>query len=74
MIKRIFLSISLPVICLTGGAGAEAQQTLPVNMGPAINSAARDAEPTFMPDGNTMYFNCFDRQGRTGSRNDEQPV
>ena len=41
--------------------------TDPVNLGPVINSGARDAEPTFTADGGTMYFNCFDRQGRTGS-------
>lgn len=34
------------------------------NMGSVINSAARDAEPTFTADGNTMYFNCYGRQGR----------
>ncbi|MDA1370206.1 MAG: hypothetical protein O2971_05535 [Proteobacteria bacterium] len=39
----------------------------PTNMGAVINSAARDAEPTFTPDGQTMYFNCFDRQGKVGS-------
>ena len=38
-----------------------------VNMGSVINSSARDAEPTFTPDGQTMYFNCFDRQGEEGS-------
>lgn len=36
-------------------------------MGPIINTGARDAEPTFTADGNTMYFNCFDRQGTVGS-------
>jgi len=51
-------------VLLLAAASVSAQ---PVNMGPVINSAARDAEPTFMPDGNTMYFNCFDRQGRIGS-------
>ncbi|MDG2140349.1 MAG: hypothetical protein P8K27_02525 [Gammaproteobacteria bacterium] len=38
-----------------------------VNMGSVINSSARDAEPTFTSDGQTMYFNCFDRQGEQGS-------
>ena len=38
--------------------------TEPLNMGPIINSGARDAEPTFTSDGQTMYFNCFDRKGR----------
>ena len=42
-------------------------QSQPVNMGPVINSGSRDAEPTFTPDGDTMYFNCFDRLGRTGN-------
>ena len=45
---------------------ASEAQTEPVNMGPIINSMVRDAEPTFTPDGNTMYFNCYDRPGRTG--------
>lgn len=43
-----------------------AQILEPTNMGPVINSAARDAEPTFTADGQTMYFNCFDRDGRIG--------
>jgi Tol biopolymer transport system component len=47
-------------------AEAALAQRAPTNMGPIINSAARDAEPTFTADGNTMYFNCFDR-GRVGS-------
>lgn len=41
--------------------------TPPINLGTVINSDARDAEPTFTADGNTMYFNCFDRDGKTGS-------
>jgi len=48
-------------------AGDAAAQGGPTNMGPVINSAARDAEPTFTADGRTMYFNCFDRGGRVGS-------
>jgi len=47
-------------------AGRASAQVGPTNMGPVINSAARDAEPTFSADGTTMYFNCFDRAGRTG--------
>ena len=39
----------------------------PTNLGPVINSASRDAEPTFTADGTTMYFNCMDRAGRTGN-------
>lgn len=32
----------------------------PVNMGPVINGAHREAEPSFVGDGGTMYFNCED--------------
>ena len=45
---------------------AAQDSTAPINMGPVINTKARDAEPTFSADGKTMYFNCFDRQGQTG--------
>lgn len=38
-----------------------------MNMGSAINTSARDAEPTFTADGQTMYFNCFDRAETPGS-------
>lgn len=46
---------------------AGAAQAAPVNLGPVVNSAARDAEPTFTADGETMYFNCFGRGGRGGN-------
>ena len=36
-------------------------------MGPLINSAARDAEPTFTADGRTMYYNCNDRLPEPGA-------
>ena len=49
------------------GTLTSAQTPGPTNMGGVINTSARDAEPTFTPDGNTMYFNCFDREGETGS-------
>lgn len=42
-------------------------QAVPTNLGPVINSSARDAEPTFTADGDTMYFNCFGRGGRGGN-------
>jgi hypothetical protein len=34
-------------------------RTQPVNMGRAINTAHREAEPSFTADGRTMYFNCY---------------
>lgn len=48
-------------------ASPSQHQTEPVNMGPIINSAARDAEPTFAADGKTMYFNCVDRSPGAGA-------
>lgn len=30
----------------------------PVSLGPTINTADRESEPTFTADGRTMYFNC----------------
>ena len=53
------ISISIPKVL-------SAQVGEPINMGPVINSSARDAEPTFTADGQTMYFNCFDRAGKVG--------
>lgn len=38
----------------------------PVNMS-FLNSDNLDAEPTFSADGRTVYFNCHDREGRSGS-------
>ncbi|MCP5347181.1 MAG: hypothetical protein R3F41_14465 [Gammaproteobacteria bacterium] len=65
-IKRPYQNILAAMLAIAG-MPVLGQEVQPVNMGPVINSASRDAEPTFMPDGNTMYFNCFNRQGRTGS-------
>jgi hypothetical protein len=48
------------------GTLTSAQTLGSTNMGEVINTSALDAEPTFTPDGNTMYFNCFDREGETG--------
>lgn len=60
-------------ICILGIDVAHAQeasqsrhQTEAVNMGPIINSPAREAEPTFTADGKTMYFNCNDRSPGAG--------
>ncbi len=43
-------------------AGATIQspgsQMRPVTMGPVINTAHRETEPSFTADGRTMYFNC----------------
>lgn len=47
-----------------GGGDAPAR---PANMGPLINSEARDAEPTFTSDAQTMYYNCNDRQPHGGA-------
>ena len=39
----------------------------PVNFGPVINTALRQAEPSFTSDGKTMYFNCQLRPDRAGN-------
>ncbi|MCH7815348.1 MAG: PD40 domain-containing protein [Proteobacteria bacterium] len=59
----------LPMTCLClllSSISFSQTESFPINMGSVINTAARDAEPTFTPDGQTMYFNCFDRQGKVG--------
>ena len=61
------LERSLLLLLAFPGISALAQTQMPVNLGPVINTAARDAEPTFTADGLTMYFNCFDREGEKGS-------
>lgn len=57
--------------CVPGEEGASSVAVSvgqkPVNMGPLINSAARDAEPTFTADGRTMYYNCNNRQAEPGA-------
>ena len=40
--------------------------TEPMNLGPDINSASNDAEPSITPDGRTLYFTS-DRPGGVGS-------
>lgn len=68
MTAKHSLSMALLIASLSMVTLTSAQNTGgPTNMGAVINSAARDAEPTFTPDGQTMYFNCFDRQGKVGS-------
>lgn len=37
---------------------ASSTHSQPVNLGPPINTAYREAEPSFTADGRTMYFNC----------------
>lgn len=67
----LVLVLTLGLIVAAPPADAQPVQTTtpatPTNMGPVINSASRDAEPTFTADGTTMYFNCMDRAGRTGN-------
>lgn len=60
--KALGLAVALSAVAAAGIVA----QARPVNLGPVVNTAAREAEPTFSADGSTMYFNCFDRNGRTG--------
>ena len=64
---RALLQRSLLLFLAFPGISALPQTQTPVNLGPVVNTGARDAEPTFTADGLTMYFNCFDREGETGS-------
>ena len=64
---RTLLQRSLLLLLAFPGISALPQTQTPVNLGPVVNTEARDAEPTFTADGLTMYFNCFDREGETGS-------
>ncbi|MDP6535287.1 MAG: hypothetical protein QGG02_02930 [Gammaproteobacteria bacterium] len=66
-IKTLLSIAPLMASVLMTPAGYAQDATGPINMGPVINTTARDAEPTFTPDDQTMYFNCFDRQGEVGS-------
>ena len=59
--RTLFLFLAFPAIT------ALPQTQTPTNLGSVVNSSARDAEPTFTADGQTMYFNCFDREGEEGS-------
>ena len=61
------LKRTLFLLLAFSAATALSQMQTPVNLGSVVNSAARDAEPTFTADGQTMYFNCFDREGEEGS-------
>lgn len=38
--------------------GPDGSKAIAVNMGPVINTAHREAEPSFTADGQTMVFNC----------------
>ena len=64
---RTLLQGSLLLLLAFPGISVLPQTQTPVNLGPVVNTGARDAEPTFTADGLTMYFNCFDREGETGS-------
>ena len=57
--RTLFFLLAFPAIT--------ALPQTPTNLGSMVNSSARDAEPTFTADGQTMYFNCFDREGEEGS-------
>ena len=60
--RKVFaVGFAVAVSATTGQAQS------PVNLGPVVNSPARDAEPTFSADGSIMYFNCFGRNGRAGN-------
>lgn len=53
----ILLRALAPVLS-SGIAQVPSARNQPVNMGSTINTAFREAEPSFTGDGQTMYFNC----------------
>jgi len=59
VLARVFASATLggPGIPRGPTFGPDARSQ-PVSLGPIINTARREAEPTFTADGRTMYFNC----------------
>jgi hypothetical protein len=50
--------LSAPSAIATQAAPGSQRQAM--NMGSAINTSQREAEPSFTGDGRTMYFNCHD--------------
>jgi len=54
------VAVSVESAPLRATAAVADPRTRAVNMGPIINTAHREAEPTFTADGRTMYFNCND--------------
>jgi hypothetical protein len=67
-IKSVGLGLLALVVVAAGVASAPSTATAAaadsgpkaMNMGPIINTAHREAEPSFTADGRTMYFNCND--------------
>jgi hypothetical protein len=60
-----FVLLALAFIVVSGSAPAAITDnhtsgltSLVVNMGASINTASREAEPSFTADGRTIYFNC----------------
>lgn len=64
---KVLLVVFVAEILLGGGGSASADFTFgePVNLGPAVNSSARDEEPGISADGLSIYF-CSLRSGGYG--------
>jgi hypothetical protein len=54
------VAVSITSVPTSATAAASGSGPKAMNMGPVINTAHREAEPTFTADGRTMYFNCND--------------
>jgi hypothetical protein len=67
IVLAVLLTLPTGVELVAQASAGSSANGLVRNMGPVINSAARDAEPTFTADGRTMYFNCFNRAATPGS-------
>jgi hypothetical protein len=54
------VAVSIAPAPLRARASAASSGPQPMNLGSVINTAQREAEPSFTADGRTMYFNCHD--------------
>ena len=60
LLALVVVAVSIVSAPLRASASASGSGSKAMNMGPIINTAHREAEPTFTADGRTMYFNCND--------------
>jgi WD40-like Beta Propeller Repeat len=60
LLALVMVAVSITSAPLRASAEASGSGPKAVNMGPIINTAHREAEPSFTADGRTMYFNCHD--------------
>lgn len=60
LLALVVVAVSIASAPSSATAAAADSGPKAMNLGPIINTAHREAEPTFTADGRTMYFNCND--------------